>query len=705
MDNPSSKFWLFLVFGLFLVLVGAISDDVLAAEKTITSKSISYETTAIIEFTNNGEDDIHTIVISVSDTVFTSFKPQNDWTSPIASAKSITFVTFDPLKNNETVKFGIKTETVNPFLQWKAFDKDKILLETGIALSEDIPSFLNPIKQKSADDPVILSNSTFKIVPANPYPGATIRVTGDDFAPNSSLTLFSVGERSKSFVTDENGFFMFTMKIPEDQKPEKVNFILKDDLRTQKTLGVLISKIESEPLRNFEFVVSDIESKFDRNESVEFSGIANPDSPVLIKIMDSENNPFSTDVQNPDSNGDWSAEFSFLPTTPTGIYSAEITDGENTITKYWNLVTSKQLQVVATKPLFKSDEFMTFRGTAVPNEPIYLTLVDPQGNSVLSQNFIVHTSGFFEIKYPTTSLNLDGTYVFYAFQNSETDFIFVGLNDYPQKIISAQLNNVNYVNDDVAILGITGDNFQDLTLSIIDANDREQFTDKIELDPNGKRNYSLNLSSFSPGLYTALVSMASLQASDEFTVDLKSSHIPINLSMVKTMYYPGDFISVTGTSQPLTKIHLFLVDPDGAIINEKDTFIDENGNMITTHFLIPYDELFGKWIITVESGLNSENFEFQVNSLDDEGFVIRVTDIISSAVGKFVIIEGVVPEEQTVRITIDDPDGITVYETTIDTTDTGEFDLLWTAPSDAVGTYSVTVTDIYTKAISTVIEF
>ncbi len=127
--------------------------------------------------------------------------------------------------------------------------------------------------------------------------------------------------------------------------------------------------------------------------------------------------------------------------------------------------------------------------------------------------------------------------------------------------------------------------------------------------------------------------------------------------------------------------------------------------MFAISFLIPYGELFGKWTIVAESGLNSNNFEFQVNSLMNDGLSIRVTDIISSSVGTFVTIEGLVTEEQFVIITFYDPPGNIIFQTNIETSEIGEFDMLWTAPSDAIGTYSVTVTDIFEKSISTTIDF
>lgn len=115
----------------------------------------------------------------------------------------------------------------------------------------------------------------------------------------------------------------------------------------------------------------------------------------------------------------------------------------------------------------------------------------------------------------------------------------------------------------MAIIGITGEASQDISLSIIDENDHERFNDKIKLDFSGKRTYLLNLTTFPPGIYTVLVSMASFQASDKFTVDLQSSHVPIDFDMLKNTYYQGDSIYITGTSQPHSKIHLFLIDPEG----------------------------------------------------------------------------------------------------------------------------------------------
>jgi len=646
MNNSSFRLFLQFILVTSFIVAGFTLDDIFADEKKITSKTIAYENTSIIEFTNNGLEEIETIRIWLEDSSFVSFKSQNGWVSPIASATSITFTTLEPLKINEIVKFGIKTEKNTPLIQWEALNKEGNLIETGITTSQNMPSYLNMEDQKLNEElAVIFSNSTFKVIPKDLHPGSTIRVIGDNFVPNSNLTLFPSDMGYRTFVTDENGHFMLTMKISENQKTEQINFVLRDKQENEKIISLYVTEIGPEISNTIDFTVSEIQNKYYRSESVIFSGTTNPDSIVFITIKNSQGNLFSTEIKNADSNGDWSALIYVSHTTPLGTYTATIADGKNIIIKSWDVVLSKKLHILPTKLTFKSNEFITFNGTATPNERINIKLVNPQGNEVLSNNFVVNPSGFFEIEYPTSSSSTKGIYVLYAFQKYDTQIIFVGLDVFPKKVLSTQLNSVNYHNNDSAIIGITGEDSQDLTLLILDDNDHEKFNDKIELGHNGKRTYHLNLSTFPPGVYTVLVSMASLQASDVFTVDLQSSHIPIDFTMLKNTYNLGDSIFVTGTSQPETKVNLFLIDSNGIIINEQETFVDETGSLFPTTFLIPYNESFGTWIVKAESGLNSNNFKFQVISLGNEGLSVSVTDIISSSVGTFVTIEGFVTEK------------------------------------------------------------
>ncbi|MEK0367904.1 MAG: hypothetical protein QQN45_08260, partial [Nitrosopumilus sp.] len=308
MNNSKLGIFLQLILVTSFIVVSFTLDDVFADEKEITSKSIAYENTSIIEFTNNGLEEIETIRIWLEDSSFVSFKSQNGWVSPIASTTSITFTTLEPLKINEIVKFGIKTEKNAPLIQWEAINKDGTLIETGITSSQNIPSYLNIEEQKLNEDlAVVFFNSTFKVIPKDLHPGSTIRVTGDNFVPNSNLTLFQSGVSAISFVTNENGHFMLTMTISENQKSDQINFVLRDKQENEKTISLYVTKIEQEIPDTIDFTVSDIQHKYYRTESVKFSGTTNPDSIVFITIKNSQEKLFSTKIINADSKGDWSS--------------------------------------------------------------------------------------------------------------------------------------------------------------------------------------------------------------------------------------------------------------------------------------------------------------------------------------------------------------------------------------------------------------
>lgn len=694
-----SLFRLFLMSFIPFFMVG-FTLDIFADETEIASQSFSFDNVSIIEFSNNSLEEIKTIKIWLDDSSFISFKTENDWISPTASPDTIFFTTTEPIKPNEIVKFGIKTENSNPFIRWEVFDKDDNSIEVGKTQSENLQSFLS--RQETLKKPAgILSESTFKVVPKNPHPGSTVRIFGDNFVPASSLELFLSETKLKSFETDENGNFMLTIKIPQQTNAEMVNFILKDKQENEKIVSLYLTEIEQKIPKNIELTVSKTQNEFFRADGIELSGTANPESLITIKIKNPQGNLFSTKTTNVDSQGHWSTLIPLTPNAPIGKYSIEINGKKNTIVETFDVVMSKKIHVIPSKLKFSSEELIKFNATANHNERINLVLLDPQGNNVLSSNFIVPPSGFFEIEYPTLSSSIAGTYALYAFQGHEVEIAFAGLNQYPKKIFSAKLNDVNYSNEDVAIIGMTGKPSQTLKLSVIDQNGNEQLNDSIQFGLDGKRSYPLSLTKVPPGIYTLVASMENSHISEVFSVGLPYSSKVINLDMAKTNYNPGQSLQVIGVSQPNTIVDLFLIDPDGIVISKKESFVNNYGNLVMNDFIIPYDSTFGKWVIRAEGSSNFANFEFQVTPSEKEELYVHVTDILSSSIGKFVTIEGFVNIAQSVEIVIEDPLGKDIFQTEMRTTESGEFNLLWQAPSESIsGTYSVTVKDMSEKIAS-----
>jgi len=262
------------------------------------------------------------------------------------------------------------------------------------------------------------------------------------------------------------------------------------------------------------------------------------------------------------------------------------------------------------------------------------------------------------------------------------------------------MDKVNYKIGESALLALIGQPSETVEFLIEDQNSFEKFKETIMLGSDGKKNYHLNLELL-PGIYNAIISMSGHQTTEVFTVGLQPSFLEIDLEMAKKVYSPGQSILVLGKSVPNSAVDLFLIDPEGNLIKKSESFTNSHGNLFLENIWIPFDTLFGKWVLRAESGPYSTNIEFQVISEQEEIWV-SVTDIYSTLTGKFVTIVGVGAAERSLKITVSDPEGQNIWKLPIITTKDGEFSLFWEIPKDAVsGTYSVAVDDFSGNTAST----
>jgi len=104
----------------------------------IMVKSIFYEKSTIIEFTNEGKEDVNSISIWLgSDYTFESFKTEMGWLGEKTPQGVIIFTSSEPIKPGESVKFGVKTNESNPGINWKALDKKGEQMGVGKSIASD----------------------------------------------------------------------------------------------------------------------------------------------------------------------------------------------------------------------------------------------------------------------------------------------------------------------------------------------------------------------------------------------------------------------------------------------------------------------------------------------------------------------------------------------------------------------------------------
>ena len=671
-------------------------DKTFAANNIISSKSHSFENTTIIQFTNDGTEGLKSFRIWLSDISFKSFKSENGWAAQKLPQQVIVFTAAEPIKPGEIVKFGIKTDKPKPDINWKAIGIEGNQIDTGKTLAETLQNIPNDNEESIQPSPGILSESNFRIIPEKPRVGSTIRVTGDSFVPNSNLELFLNENKLKSFQTDENGHFMLTTKIHEYRyiHSEQINFIVKDQQGKDKTINVQLYE-EKEKITSstkIALTVSEISDQFNADETFMISGKAQPDGTIIAKIKNSQGKLLSSETKNVDSEGQWSFSYHIQPDTAFGDYSLEITDGKDTITKSWSVVLAKDIQISPTKLKFKVGEPLKFNGIASPNETIDIILEDPKQNIVLAQSITVRQSGIVEIEYPTQPSSLEGTYVLFVFQDKQLEIAIAGLGEFPRNKLAAKMDKLNYNLGDVATIGITSQASENLELSIIDQGEKNWFSDTLQIGIDGKINYELNMTEFPPGIYTTAISLGGFQTTELFTVGLPTGFVQIDLDIIKKVYSPGQSILVIGKSAPNIIVNLFLIDPNGILVQKIESFTNQRGEILIKDLTVPHNAIFGQWIIRAESGSQFANIEFPVDPSEEIELWVRATEIFSTPIGKFVTLEGFGLDEQSIKIIITDPEGSSVWETQVRSTKDGEFSLFWAVPENATsGTYSVTV--------------
>ncbi|KFM21098.1 hypothetical protein AAA799B03_01380, partial [Marine Group I thaumarchaeote SCGC AAA799-B03] len=455
----------------------------------------------------------------------------------------------------------------------------------GKVLPKELPKVVENTEIKPTQTGAgVLSDSIFRIIPEKPNVGSSIRVTGDNFGASQEFDFYIDNSKIGSFVTDENGHFMTTMKIPENQGAERVDFKVKDSDGEEKKISLRIGQIENRipEADNIKLTIKGIPNVIHRGDFLEILGTGKPNGAVTAEITNPEGEIINSRTAEVDSKGNWElAEPIIIPLdTPFGKYSATITDGRENILKSWVVETDKKIIIAPHNLKFEPGEVMKFNGTALPNKPIELILEDPLGKELFSDIIQLDESGFVEFEHTTEQSSAKGTYTLIATQEKDTEFIFAGLGQLPTIPVNLEFDELNYSAGDTAIISLTGKASEIVSLLIIDPSDKPKGDSiSITLAGDGTAEYELDLSGYASGVYSAVVSKGSAQSSEVFTVGLQTGSGDIQINTTKLDYAPGDSILILGDTAKNVLLTITLSDPDGNIIKEKDTFSDKNGKI------------------------------------------------------------------------------------------------------------------------------
>ena len=135
--NKSSKRGIFLS-AIILFSISLILTPLNGYAEEIDVKSVGVDKTTIITLTNDGsKEDVKTFRIWLSqDANFQSFKTEKGWVGEKTPQGVIIFTSSESIKENESVKFGIKTDKSNPVINWKGLDQtNSVSIDTGVIIT------------------------------------------------------------------------------------------------------------------------------------------------------------------------------------------------------------------------------------------------------------------------------------------------------------------------------------------------------------------------------------------------------------------------------------------------------------------------------------------------------------------------------------------------------------------------------------------
>jgi len=692
---------------LFSIVLIAIPSNVYAEE--INVKSFAFEETTIIEFTNDSDQVINTFRIWLgSDFSFKSFKTEKGWVGEKTPQGVIIFTSSETIKPGESVKFGVKTDKAKPGINWKALDKGDEQIDIGKVLPGKLPDVIQHkiIENTGAG---ISTESIFRVVPEKPNAGSSIRVTGDKFGASQEFDFYIDSKKIGSFQTDENGHFMTTMKIPEEQKADRADFKIKDKEGEEKKISLRIGEIESRvpESQNIQLTIKGLPDVIHRGDFLEIFGTGNSNGAITAEISNPEGEIINSRTAEIDAKGNWKLDEPIIVAldTPFGRYSATITDGRENLVKYWTVESDKVIIIAPSSLKFEPGETMKFNGTALPNKSIEIILEDPLGKEIFSDIIETDDSGFVEFEFPTTQSTAAGTYTLIATQEKEKEFIFAGIGELPTIPVNLEFDKLNYNAGEIAIISLTGKGSDFVSLLIIDPSDKPKGeATSITLQPDGRGTYSLNLEGYSSGVYTAVISKGSTQSSEIFAVGLQTGSGNIEINTTKLNYLPGDSILILGDTAPNSLLTVTLIDPDGKEVKVKETFSDKSGKISESSFRIPSAAKAGMWEINAKSGSNFDTAEIEVYATLVEGMQVSVQvidDPKTAYLGKTISIK-VIGAQQTVEIEIIAEDGEIIETLTFPASSQGVINQPWIIPKETEpGIYTVKAADAFDSAETT----
>ncbi|MDC0211147.1 hypothetical protein OAK30_01625 [Candidatus Nitrosopelagicus sp.] len=693
------KSYSILVFSLLLIssIIFVSNFETSFADEVIAT-STGFEHSTILELKNSRGNtaDIDTVRIWLSgDNEFKSFKTEEGWMGKNTPQGVIIFTSQNEISPGQSVKFGIKTVENNPVINWKALDSSGEIISsasttiTNSGISQDKPELNQP------KIVTIKENSNFRFIPEKPASNSDFRVVGEEFVPNQTLDFYISDKLQKSIKVDEDGKILFTAKVPVILNDERTEFILRDSGGNEKSLSIRIPQLENREIADvIKLSLGNTPQEVKRGDVITLEGMSTPNTTLTITSKDTNGDILAIDTIQVRFDGKWTYDNLFAPDLDLGIISIEIDDGKSKALRNIEVISAKLINLASTETSIEAGDIVVFEGSAIPNQEMSVIIEDSIGTEIFSRTVSVSESGIvnFNVEIPRGSV--EGTYIISAFQGDESGVAVFGVGQEPEPILIVRPIKLNFSGVEEINIEIQGPANAQVAIILIDAADREKFSDTLNLGPDGKEMYKIKSGELPTGAYTLNAKRGESTGSTVFTIGLSTGSGAISIQTTRDEYKQGEQILILGNTGAINiLLDITISDPDGKVIKKIETFSDRFGVFKVDNFRIPLDGELGTWTVNAKSGGNFKNVEFSVSGENKE--LVIFTDKNNYSTNELMDISGSGARlSATVTIKMFDLNGVKIDELNITAKSNGEYLTIWQIPADLeIGEYEMTADD------------
>lgn len=691
-----------------------------AAPELVTVTATNVMSKTLLQVTNNpsSTSDIASFTVEIKNGNFKSFTLGNGWIGKKTSQTTIVFFSSSPIKPGDATTFTISTDQPTPDLVWTASDANNNQLGTGEigAVTQQNTNTQNPgngntqnpsngntqnTNQSPPPPRGILDMSTFRIVPSTPAPGFDVRVVGQSFTSSTPLDLYIGSQKIDSFSSDSNGNFVVTTTIPQTVQPGSVDFVLKDQANNQKTFTTAIEA--APPSRSTTTLTSipltlNIDAVLHPGDTGKISGTANPGSTITVSILNSNETSITTFTANSDKSGNYAISQIIPNDRPFGKYTVSVSDGKSQVSKDYTVTSAHQLTIYTSQTTYNPGDIVVINGTSISNMPVSIVILDQTSAQVFAKEVNVTADGKLSAIYQVSTTALVGTYTITASQGSDQVSLNIGVGVAPSALLSANLDKLNYQVTDKPLLSISAPHSSTLNLVVVDPSDQEKFSDTILVGQDGFATYSFNLTSYTPGIYSLVLTRGTDKVEKQFAVGLQTGCGQISLRTVKDTYFPGDNLLIFGNANPNCIIQVGLTDPNGLQAKVEQEFVDKQGIFSAFDFRIPDNGLPGTWKLDATSGIDHKSIPIVVRSESTLTVELDKSPPIYSTGGLVQISGSGAGQSVGVTINILGTNNTSLQTLQIQSTNRGDYNTEWLIPkSFSTGSYTVQVSSTVGK--------